>query len=76
MTTLHTTDARAVRTPGTTNYAYEDDAGDIAFGPLDPRTLLFGVNDDEALYATMSACPGGHEAVEEARVALTIVPID
>lgn len=64
--------AVAVREVGQPDrFAYEDDAGDIDFGPLGPRTFLFEPGE-EALYSHMSACPGGHEAVEEISVGLLI----
>ena len=59
-----------------TQFAYEDDAGDMAFGPLCARTFLFdSTSDEEALSSHMSAAPGGHETVVEVQVLVDITVV-
>ena len=60
-----------------TQFAYEDDAGDMAFGPLCARTFLFdSTSDEEALSSHMSAAPGGHETVVEVGFDVTFEPLE
>lgn len=73
-TTIENARIRAIRERATGRYAYEGDDGSVMFGPASAETLFF-INDDgdnEKLYATMSACPGGHEAVEEVEGYLSV----
>lgn len=72
----HTDMVHAIRKRGTEDYAYEDDAGDMGFGPLCARTLFFDpTSDDEALYSHMSAAPGGHETVEQVGFTRTLTRV-
>lgn len=71
---MHTDTVTGIRQIGTDNLAYEDDAGEMAFGPINARTLFFDTGE-EALYSHMSAAPGGHETVEEVRFARTLTAL-
>jgi hypothetical protein len=73
--TTHTAKGWVIRHRATGQFAYEDDAGDIAYGAWAPDTLTFPRTDeadDEKLLSTMSACPGGHEEVEQVPVTVTV----
>lgn len=70
----HTDRVHALRMRHTDSYAFEQDDGQMGFGPLCARTLFFDpLSDDEAIASHMSAAPGGHEAVEQVGFIRTLV---
>lgn len=72
----HTDQVVAIRVRGTEDFAYEDDAGQMAFGPLCARTLFFDpVSDFEAITAHKSAAPGGHDSVQQIAFTRTLARV-
>lgn len=54
-----------LRQKGTDSWAYEDDSGSLAFGPMNARTLFFDPeSDQEAISSHRSASLGGTDSTE------------